>query len=134
MGRPSMSSMRDDDFEWQGRPSLARIAATTPPRSLSELCVYLNQAAEGPHALPCLNPMCDQSCEWPSRGRPKLFCSQRCKDRVVNERRRLIQEVELLEDFLATTEGDSVNHRRVRKELGRRRWELARYPDRGAHD
>lgn len=109
-------------------PRLARLATLTTIKSLADATRLMEQAAPDSAEMPCLNPWCSNLCSWPKRGRPPLYCSRACKDYCTSERRRLAQEIGLLEEALQEAIGDGVKHRSVRSAVARKRWLLLHFP------
>lgn len=77
----------------------------------------------------CENPGCSSRLEWSGgRGRPPLFCSDACRQRLAKSARHLRRlfsdcETELGQDGLSYRE-----RRRLSAELARLQWLLSDYP------
>ncbi len=85
-----------------------------------------------PDELPCLNPACDNVCQYPKRGsrgfRPSRFCSKACRATFDRTRARLSEELALLDDLAKTHSWSKREHLDLQRQISLRRWALARYP------
>lgn len=77
---------------------------------------------------PCLRAGCPKTCDWqPSRGRPRLYCSDACRRKVLREREALEEQLEQLVRCLALV--DTARKRQlIESRMANIRWVLSRYP------
>lgn len=103
-----------------------------PEATTKRILQILEELPEQPTVSPCLNPACDKQCRFPERGsdgyRPQMFCSRACRLTFDRVQRRLNDELQILEN-VATTRAMTRRQRvDLQREIGLRRWALARYP------
>jgi hypothetical protein len=119
----------------------AGVGATAVRKSLSSVLSGLNRPARGidvaaaldtclelPEVIGCLNPLCDNKCDWPTgRGRPRDYCSRGCRQSALRTHARLLGELLVIEHVLPL--GDLRKAERVRLEAraAQTRWCLRRY-------
>lgn len=78
----------------------------------------------------CLNPTCDQRCPWRGeKGRPKKFCSDTCRQQHETARRRLEEEINIIDEVIANPETRPGQRKTLASERAHRVFELYRYPD-----
>ena len=84
-----------------------------------------------PEALPCLNPKCGDVCLYPPRGtrghRPSRFCSRSCRDTFDRDRKRLVVELQVLDDLAKTMHWSKRQRVDLQRQISLRRWALTRY-------
>ena len=78
-----------------------------------------------------MNPDCSKKCKWPDgRGRPPLFHDRLCHEKYHLIRRRLVAEIDDIDQALERQPRPSSEERiYMENQLARRRWLLLRYPD-----
>jgi hypothetical protein len=111
-------------------------------KTLSSVLSSLNRPAQGadvtaaldmclklPDAIGCLNPLCENTCAWPTgRGRPRDYCSRGCRQSALRTNTRLVGELALLERALAAGGLRKVDRVRLEARAAQTRWCLRRYP------
>ena len=103
-----------------------------PAASIRRILQIIDEMPEQPTTYRCMNPTCDQQCEFPTRGsngyRPQMFCSRTCRLAFDRSRKRLTDELEILDDIANTRTMTRRQRVDLQREIGLRRWALARYP------
>lgn len=85
---------------------------------------------EPPPRLRCVNPTCTQMCEWTGgRGRLPKFCSDTCRQQHDNTRKRLVDEIDIIEESMDHPATGPTLRRRLNSERSKRTFVLYRYPD-----
>lgn len=109
--------------------SLETLLKAAPEATVSDVIAMLEQALSPPDSYRCLNPTCEESCVWPKRGegRPKRFCSKRCRQMHDRVRDRLHSEVLELQAVLDQPTATKRQREELRSAVGKRQWALARY-------
>jgi len=110
--------------------SLEACLAVEPHASVSRIVEMLDECIKPAMEYRCLNPTCENTCLWPGErglGRPKLYCSKRCRQIHDRVRDRLGREVETLEKVAARPDVTKRQREELRTAIGRRHWALARY-------
>ena len=81
-------------------------------------------------AARCLNPSCENWCSWNGeKGRPKKFCSDTCRQRHETTRRRLEEEIGIIDEVMADPRTRPGQRKALASHRAQRAFELARYPD-----
>lgn len=103
-----------------------------PDATIKRILQILEELPEPTTSYPCMNPQCDQLCTFPTRGsdgyRPQMFCSRACRLAFDRARQRLSDELQALEDIAETRPMTRRQRVDLQREIGLRRWALARYP------
>lgn len=78
----------------------------------------------------CLNPNCSNLCAWTeTSGRPRKFCSDSCRQQHEGIRKRLEQEIAILDGALEHPATTPTEKKALRSHRAHRLFELTRYPD-----
>lgn len=103
-----------------------------PDATTRRILQILDELPEQATSYRCMNPTCDQQCAFPDRGsdgyRPQMFCSRTCRLTFDRARRRLNDELQILDDIAHTHTMTRRQRVDLQREIGLRRWALARYP------
>lgn len=114
----------------------SRLDAEPEATSKRVLEILQDLSPQPPLRMPCLNPECEETCDYPSRGgrghRPSRFCSKTCRASFDRTRARLAQELALLEDLAAKQSWSKRESIDLQRQMSVRRWALMRYPTGGA--
>lgn len=103
-----------------------------PDAPIRRILQIVAEMPEPPTSCRCMNPECDQPCHFPTRGstgfRPQMFCSRSCRLAFDRSRQRLEDELSILDDVARTHPLTRRQRVDLQREIGLRRWALARYP------
>lgn len=78
----------------------------------------------------CLNPTCDQQCQWTeTSGRPKKFCSDTCRQQHEKTRKRLEDEIKIIDNALGHSSTTPTQRNALMSQRSHRLFQLTRYPD-----
>lgn len=103
-----------------------------PDASMTRILQILDDLHPQPTNYPCMNPLCEKMCAYPARGtdgyRPQMFCSRPCRLGFDRTRHRLVSELDVLEDIAQTRQMTRRQRVNLQRQIGLRRWALARYP------
>lgn len=78
----------------------------------------------------CLNPSCSNRCSWNGeKGRPKKFCSDTCRQKHETTRRRLEEEISIIDGVMDNPQTRPGQRKMLSSHRAQRAFELARYPD-----
>lgn len=85
-----------------------------------------------PLTMRCLNPECQETCDYPARGsrghRPSRFCSKTCRAGFGRTRARLSRELAILQNLATTRSWSKRELTDLQRQMSVRRWVLTRYP------
>jgi len=119
----------------------AEVGATAVRKSLSSVLSRLDRPARGidvaaaldtclelPEVIGCLNPLCDNTCAWPTgRGRPRDYCSRGCRQSALRTHARLLGELSVIELVLPLRDLRKSERVRLEARAAQTRWCLRRY-------
>lgn len=103
-----------------------------PDATMTRILQILRELPPQPALYPCMNPLCTKMCAYPERGtdgfRPQMFCSRACRLGFDRARHRLVSELDVLDDIAQTRQMTRRQRVDLQRQIGLRRWALARYP------
>lgn len=93
-----------------------------------DVTAALDTCLELPEVIGCVNPLCDNTCAWPtSRGRPRDYCSRDCRQSALRTHARLVAELSIITEVLPLRDLPKTERVRLEARAAQTRWCLRRY-------